>query len=497
MSPICRPSVGGQDVGYGRRSSGAGSQGRRHELGSGLHIETASSTPTTAVRRRTDGRRHGVTFTIGLALIALAGLGIRLSYVLAGRGNDVSGDGAFYFFAAHVMVDGGGYVNPWNGIPTAVHPPAWPVLLGVPAVMGLDTVLVHQVFACVVGTMTVVLVGLAGRVVAGGRVGLLAAAIAAANPNMWVRERELAAETLVLPLAAVAVALAYRYWRAPRMVTLSALGAVCGVLVLVHSGTVLLLVFLLPPLVARARSQAPVRRLARLAAALAVVGAVLLPWMVRNTVRFERPVLLTTNFGLALHSANCPRAYEGERIGSHDPDAVRPYAAVPPGGCNSYTGPGDESEIDAALRARGFAYMREHAERLPAVVAAREGRTWALFRPLQQARFEREFGNGPLWVYQVAVFVFWALAPLAAVGALRLRRTTVPLFPLLSFLVAVAVVVAMTFGAVRYRALAEVPIVVLAAVGLEATWARLRGRGSSVARNASTTSSVSPSVMSV
>jgi 4-amino-4-deoxy-L-arabinose transferase-like glycosyltransferase len=448
--------------------------------------------------RRGDGRRHGGRFAIGLALIALAGLGIRLGYVLAGRGHDVSGDGAFYFFAAHVMVDGGGYVNPWNGIPTAAHPPAWPVLLGLPAGMGLDTLLSHQVFACLIGTTTVVLVGLAGRVVAGGRVGLLAAAIAAAYPNMWVRERELAAETLVLPLAAVAVALAYRYWRAPRMVTLSALGAVCGVLILVHSATALLLVFLVLPLVARARSQAPAaRRWAHLAAVLAVAGAVLMPWVVRNMVRFERPVLLTTNFGLAIHSANCPRAYEGERIGSHDPDAVRPYAEVPPGGCDSYTGRGDESEIDVALRARGFAYTREHVERLPVVVAAREGRTWGLFRPFQQAALEREFGNGPLWVYQVAVFAFWALAPFAVVGALRLRRTTVPLFPLLSFLVAVAVVVAMTFGAVRYRAPAEVPIVVLAAAGLDAAWTRLRDRGSSTARNASTTSAASASVMSV
>jgi hypothetical protein len=107
-------------------------------------------------------------------------------------------------------------------------------------------------------------------------------------------------------------------------------------------------------------------------------------------------------------AADCPAAYEGQRLGSFDLDIVRPYAVVAPGGCSSYTG-----------------------------------------------------------------------------------------HPLLSFICAVAVVVAVTLGSVRYRAPAEVPIVVLAAVGVDAVWVRLRGRASNAARNASTTSAASASVMSV
>jgi hypothetical protein len=459
-----------------------------------LQFRTAFTAPTTA-QGRTGGKRRRGTFAIGLGLISLVGFGIRLGYALAGGAKDVSYDGIYYHLVASVLVDGGGYVNPFNGIPTALHPPAWPVLLGLPTVIGLDTLLTHQVFACVVGTATVALVGIAARLIAGGRVGLVAAAIAAAYPNFWVRERELAAETLIFPLAAVVLALAYRYWRAPRTVTLLAVGAACGVLILVHSAMVSVLIFLVPTLALRAQpGGSAARRLARLVLALGVAGVVLLPWVVRNTVRFERPVLLTTNLGLTLRAGNCPAAYEGERLGSFDLDLVRPVASVAPGGCVGNAGSGDESEKDAAFRDQALTYMREHPERVPAVVAAREARTWGLFRPFQQAKLERESGGGPLGVYQLAVFAYWALLPVAVVGAIRLQRRSIPLFPLLSFFVAVAVVVGVTFGSVRYRAPAEVPIVVLAAVGVDALRGRLRSHDVSARRSASTTSSASVSI---
>jgi hypothetical protein len=433
-------------------------------------MKTVSTREELLADPATGGR--STRFALGLVLIALAGFSIRLGYALAGGGRDVSGDGLFYHGAANLLADGHGYVNPWSGLPTATHPPAWPLLLSVPSAIGFDSLLAHQVAACVVGTATVALVGLTGRLIAGGRVGLIAAAIAAAYPNLWVRERELAAETLIFPLAAIGLALAIQYRRAPRMGTLLALAAICGVLVLVHAAMVLLLIVLVPALVLRAPPGASMpRRWVCLLAALGVVGVVLLPWVIRNAVRFERPVLLTTNTGLTLRAANCPAAYEGERLGSFDLDIVRPPATVPPGGCVWDAGPDDESEVDAWFRDRALAYARGHAERVPAVVAAREGRTWGLFRPLQQARLEREFGNGPLGVYRAAVFAYWVLLPFAIAGAVRLRRRCVPLLPLVSFLVVVAAAVGLTFGSVRYRAPAEVTIAVLAAVGIEAVWA--------------------------
>jgi Dolichyl-phosphate-mannose-protein mannosyltransferase len=438
-----------------------------------------------------------VSFTTGIILVALGGFGVRLAYAVAGGGNVASGDGVYYHAAANVLVDGGGFVNPWNGVPTALHPPGWPALLAVPSVAGLDTLLSHQVFACLVGVTTVVLVGVAARTIAGARAGLIAATIAAVYPNVWLRERELAAETLIFPLIAIVLVLVYRFLANRRTVTLAALGGACAVLALVRAEQVLLL-FVLAALVFIASSGPASRRLAQLAAGVGVAVVVLLPWVIYNATRFEEPVLLTTGFGVTLRGANCPGAYYGEQVGSLDPDIWRPPQ---PGGaqrCAWNAESADESEQDAEFRDKGLAYIHEHAERLPVVLAAREGRTWGLFRPLQQANLEQDWGHQPIGVYWAGLWFYYALIPFAVVGVARLRTSGTPCWPLLSFLALTAFAVAITYGNVRFRASAEVPIVVLAAVGVDSLWRRLRPPpGCSAPSNASTTSSASVSVMSV
>jgi hypothetical protein len=432
-------------------------------------------------------RRRSGGFAVALALIALAGFGIRLGYALAGGGNGTSYDGIYYHFAANVLIDGLGFVNPWTGAQTALHPPAWPAVLALPSVLGLGTVLGHQLFACVVGVAAVVLVGVAGRVIADARVGLIAAAMAAVYPNMWVRERELAAETLIFPLVAIALILVYRYWAQPRTITFVALGGACGVLALVRAEQALMLVLLLPPLALRAGPRPSSRRVAQLAAGTGAAVLVLLPWVVHNSMRFESSVLLTTSFGVTVRGANCPGAYYGDHIGSQDPDVWRAPETVGPGRCAGAESVGETAQ-DAEFRGKAFTYMRGHAERLPAVVAAREARTWGLLRLFQEA---------PTGVHRAGLFVYWALLPFAVAGILRLRDSRVPLWPLLSFVVVVAVAVAITYGSVRFRASAEVPIVVLAAVGVDTLWRRLGAHGRTATENASTPSSASPSMMSV
>jgi hypothetical protein len=461
-----------------------------------VQAETVSTT-TEPPEVRAKGRRRRVTFRAGLVIVALVGLGIRLGYVLAGSGNVTSEDGAYYHAAAKVLVDGGGFVNPWNGVATALHPPGWPAVLAVPSLVGLDTIRAHQVLACLVGTTTVVLVGVAARAIGGARAGLVAAAIAATYPSIWLRERELAAEVLVFPLGAIVVILAYRFVAKPRTATLAALGGACALLALVRAEQVLLLL-ILAALAFSAGSGPWSGRLAQLAGGVAAAAAVLLPWVVYNATRFEEPVLLTTGFGVTLRGANCPGAYYGDRIGSQDPDIWRPPEAGGTEQCAWDAKSTDESEQDGEFRDKALAYMRDHTERLPVVVAAREGRTWGLFRPLQQLNFEQDWGRQPLGVYRASLWFYWALLPFTVVGVARLRVAGTPRWPLLSFLALTAVAVAITYGNVRFRATAEVPIVVLAAVGVDSLWRLVRAaRGGNAARNASTTSSASAEVSSV
>lgn len=460
-----------------------------------MQAETASTITEPEVRA---GRRpHQVSFAPGLMIVALVGFGIRFGYALAGGGSMTSEDGVYYHAAANVLADGDGIVNPWTGAPTALHPPGWPAVLAMPSVVGLDTLLAHQVFACLVGVTTVVLVGVAARLIAGARVGLVAAAIAAIYPNIWLRERELAAEALVFPLVAIVLVLAYSFRARPRTITIAALGGACALLALVRAEQVLLLL-VLAALVLSVGSGPSSRRLAQLAVGVGVAVMVLLPWVVYNATRFEEPVLLTTGFGVTLRGSNCPAAYRGERIGSLDPGIWLPPQPGETDRCAWDAQGGDESEQDREFRDRALDYMRAHADRVPVVAAAREGRAWGIFRPFQQANFERDWGRQPIGVYWAGLWCYWVLVPLAFAGVFRLRASGTPRWPLLSFLALTAFAVLVTYGNVRFRATAEVPLVVLAAVGMDALWRLFRPPGRrSAARNASTTSPASASVMSV
>ena len=128
----------------------------------------------------------------------------RLEDAFVTRDHAVSGDGPYYHAIAGLLADGEGFVAPepfqqtGASVPYAAHPPAWPVVLMLYALAGFRSVHEQQVLAALVGTGTIVLVGLAGRRIAGDRAGLVAAVLAAAYPFFWRYEREVMSETLAL-----------------------------------------------------------------------------------------------------------------------------------------------------------------------------------------------------------------------------------------------------------------------------------------------------------
>ena len=438
-----------------------------------VHLEarkgtTAGSSSSWSAERR---------FAIWLLLITLAGFGFRFAYVVESRHDILKDDGPGYHALALVLADGQGFINPdpyrhsGEVEQRAVHPPVWSLTLMVPAFLGFRSLAEQQAFATVIGAATIAMVGFAGRRLGGPRVGLVAAGIAAAYPLFWRYERELLSETLVLLGVAAVLFLSYDFWTRPNLGRAVAVGAVCGLLTLTRAELILLGVALLAPLVLLAPAVPWRQRVGWFAIAGVIMAGVVAPWVVYNLARFEEPVLLTHSLGRNLSIANCDFTYSGEQLGHTHGRCVQ--TREPEVRASLRRTGGDASTRETVERRQGLVYVRDHLARVPVVVFAREGRAWGVFRPFEQMELEARTGTS-LWVFQAGFVVHWLLLPAAIIGAVLLRRRNVPLFPLIAFLVIGAIAIALTFGKVRFRAPADVSIVLLAAVAIEAILPRGR-----------------------
>jgi hypothetical protein len=187
---------------------------------------------------------------------------------------------------------------------------------------------------------------------------------------------------------------------------------------------------------------------------------VLAPWVVRNWSEFGRP-LLSTNSGSLAYGANCGPAYYSRLIGTW---ACYPRLSVAPGR--------DEADVSADLRDTGVRYARHHAGRLPAVAAVRLLRSFDLWSPRSATHLEASIGDRDRNTYRAGVIAYFLLLPLAVAGAVGLRRRGAPLVLLLAPVVVAVVVSVLGYGTPRFRVPAEIPLVVLASVGLVSLAAR-------------------------
>jgi 4-amino-4-deoxy-L-arabinose transferase-like glycosyltransferase len=397
-----------------------------------------------------------------LAICAL-GLGIRVGYVLGWRDIDtVGGDAYYYHRGANLLADGKGFVHPYlydQGItaPGADHPPGYILVLAVPSLFGLDGLRAHQITSCLIGAGTVALVGLLARRVAGPRAGLLAAGFAAIYPNLWFNDAAIMSETLALFLAVAVSLAAYWTWDDPASVRRWAtLGASIGLASLARAEAALLIVLLLVPLAVWAPRMAGWRtRGARAGLATAAALLVMAPWVVANLIRFEHPSTLSTQMGPTLEVGNCDLTYHGDLLGAWSP------------ACASEIQDPDRSVLDQVTRDKAFTYMGHHRSRLPAVIAARLGRTWGLYAPDSQLQFDVWAEARPIEAARVGLGMYYLLAVGSVLGLVALRRRGVPSFPLTVWLINVAITVVVFYGSTRFRAPAEPFLVVLAAAGVE------------------------------
>jgi 4-amino-4-deoxy-L-arabinose transferase-like glycosyltransferase len=425
-------------------------------------------------------------FALALAGLSIAALAIRLAYGLhVMGGHRFGGDAVEFHLLARTLVDTGSYLQPirWllehRQIPTAEKPPLFPAYLAAWTWLGMASYKWHLVATALLGAGSVAAIGAVARRVAGPAVGLIAAGIAAVYPSLILLDASLRSESLYVLLVALSLLAALRLADRPTWPRAAALGVVIGLSALTRSEAVALVLVLGLPAVWLGAPRGE-----RLRPALAVCAGcalLLVPWVARNWIEFDRPVLSTNEGGL-LAGANCQRAYYGGLIGTW---ACFPGAAIGPRNCNrayyrrilgqnacypaSRRGRStNEAVISARLRRDALDYASDHAGRLPAVASVRLLRTWELWDPRDSANLEAFFADRDRRYNRLAQLSFYAIALLAIAGAIVLRRRGQPLRLLLALPLLVSVVVALTYGATRFRAAAEVTLVVLAAVAVHA-----------------------------
>lgn len=396
-------------------------------------------------------------FAWALAGIALAGLVVRLVVLWVADGRPPGGDGLRYLVLGDDLADGYGFVTSrQTGVPDGSRAPLWPLITSIAPRLGFDPGVPQQFVAALVGAVAVPLTGLAGRRIAGPTVGLVAAGIAAVYPGYWAYERALLSETLLMVVMSGFLLAAYRFADRPGAGGAVVLGALCGVLALTRSEQLVLSVVVVAPLVLGARTVPWRRRVGWLAGAGLAALVVIAPWYAYNVPRFEGQVWLTTGLGNTMLAGACDPVFEGRDIGHYLGDcALRHPGTFMP----------DQSAGDAAKRETALEYTRENVDRLPAVVAAREGRVWGVFRPGQHVWHDAHWMNHPEAVSWAWFGAYWAMLPAAALGVVTLRRRGRRLLPLLAPALVVTVVAALTFGSTRYRAAVEPSLVILAATG--------------------------------
>jgi len=409
-------------------------------------------------------------FEAGLALIVVAAAGIRLAHVLAVAPRTTGLYDAYWFSRVGADVaHGRGFVVPigsffspdFHYAPTAGHPPLYALWLALLFKLGIAGDLTQRAMGTLLGAGTVLLVGLLGRRVRGDRMGLVAASIAALSPLLIAADGALLSETLYGTLSALVLLVAWSFTRRPTLGRAALLGACTALAALTRAEALLLVLVLFIPVALQVGTG---RRWLLFGTSVACMAVVLAPWVIRNWNVFGRP-LLATDDGTVLVGANNHRAYYGRDIGFW-------ISGLPHPG-------GNEAQAEDVRRSKALRYARDHAGRVPVVVAARVLREWSFFQPFrleEQGRSKR--------VQALGAFYDWLLIVLAVAGAVFLRRLGTPLRVLIAPVWLVTLAAALGYGLVRMREPAELSLSLLAAAGLLGFWDHWRARRRAVAKAA-------------
>jgi hypothetical protein len=426
------------------------------------------------------------------------------------------GDSYVYHYGANLLADGKGLVIPTDfrqsgGLVAragADHPPLFVIVLAAFSWVGARSWLWHEHVMILIGAVNIGLTGMLGRRLGGQWVGFVAAMLMAVYPYVWLSDTMVLSETLAMTLNLTVALLCYRLLRDHRWRWVVALGVAAGAAALVRAEMVLLGPVLILPLVLRIRGLALGRRAAMVAVAALAMVAVLAPWLYRNLTIYNNTVTMSTGTGITLVASNCDDTYYGGGMGfwsfrcypvlpwqrseaelrGTDVDTlalwVRQSGLTVPDGATpdqltdillAHGRVADQSDDELFDRNVAMDYISEHYDRLPVVAAARFGRMWNLYNPLQQLDLEDGEGR-PTHAAAWGLGMFYPLMVAAIGGTVVLWRRKVAVLPLLAPIAIVSLSAVTAFGQSRYRTPAEPMLIVLASVGAVSLWQWARVR---------------------
>ncbi|MGH9027054.1 MAG: ArnT family glycosyltransferase, partial [Acidimicrobiia bacterium] len=299
-------------------------------------------------------------FYIALGVVVVAGLTLRIAYAVIWKWDQrIWGDALYYHEQGHALAEGLGFIDPYRWrffgeiVPNAEHPPVYSIFVAGAWLVGATSFHSHMIANCILGALTVAMIGLIGREVAGNRAGIIAAAVAAVYANLFVHDALVTSESITGLAIAVMVLMAYKFWRTPNLWTAGFFGLATGIAVLTRAEVALIIPLVALPIVLRVRGADVRRKLALGGLVVAMTAVPVLPWVYRNMTTFEHPVTLSTGGDTTLANTNCDQTYHGDFLG---------WFYLPCGGTDRSA---EHSQWALDQREKGLDYIRSHSSRLP------------------------------------------------------------------------------------------------------------------------------------
>jgi len=413
-------------------------------------------------------RRLGLLtpYHIGLILAFALALGLRVvvASVFLGLGSaprfSAQPDQIDYEQLAFSMSTGAGYATP-DGLPTARRPPGTSLTL-LPAYAAAGrSFTVGRLWFCLLSALTCLAAAWLAAQCFGPAAGLVSAFWLALYPGHFYYPMHFVSEVpygFWLTLACGSMVSALRDARHVNRFTLLA-GACLGLAVLTRPQ--IALVVPIAGLLALLSRRTTRQELIHLATAAVVMGAVLLPWVVRNTIVMGKPTLSTVG-GVTFWGANNETVLNDPQLrglwlrSSDLIDDRHPLS-------------GTEIEKEEQAWQYGVDFVARNAGRMPGLVAMK---VWRLVSP-----FEATENRVVWWTFAVAWLftVPWAVAGI--VLALKDDRDRIAGGVLLVPLAATLMTTLVFYGSIRFRDSIIPLLVVLAARALVRVAPRLRAHG--------------------